>query len=446
MSEYFVFTRETPLYLYGAASIGKIVFEKNPFLNIRGFLDARAEEIKEFKGLPVYTIEQAREQIAEEDAVIMLSVKNVFEHEDIAAELCSAGFDKLVYKSRAVLEGKGTEDEEALSEIWDSMISGCYTGSTKRRMCFRDIIKFSFEDQAIIKSGNGEVLAYIPVELIYTNNRNDKWSDLNIQGYYPHMYFFYFLENHKNGQFEDYMRFVEEGAREQGDIKITDAWKENVLRNRTLVYENMRFNLDVDPDFFRRNAATAVWNEKGYFNLTSGKHRCAFLVSQGYRYIALKIAAEDYNKYLAFEDVDSVCEEIKREKLRWTKKHIYHPWFYRFPCKEEKFYSIFQIEILCRVIRLSDQLRRNVTVWTNLPRENSLYRILEQCRRVQFVESSGRDLADIVLIDDFQECDSMFGKVEGVCWHIGKKISGNTIAEYYSTVGKVAFYTDNSSK
>lgn len=440
MKQYFVLGESTPVYLYGAASIGKIVFERNPKLNICGFLDKRAEEIGEFMGLPVYSIPQAVENIREKNAVIMLSVKNVFELEDIAVRLYEAGFDKLIYKSRAVLEGAGDDGEKKLSEIWELLISGEYRPHSEKLPCFRENINYMFTDQAVLFENEEDVTANIPVELIYTNDRRDKWSDLNIQGYFPHIYFFYYLSGHKNGQMEDYLRFTEETALVQGDIKITEAWKRNVLRNRSEIYENMRLKLDLDFSFFHRNAPTAKWNEKGYFNLNSGKHRCAFLVSQGYRFIALRIKKQDYTKFLFFEDAENIRKSIVKEYIHSLETKVYHPWFYSYSCKEPIYYSQFQVEVLCRTVRMADKCERKVKVYTNLDRENSLFRLMARCRLVHIAENTND--ADIVLWDEIMSKEKV-PETEGLTahiWCIGRKISGNVIAEYYSEHGTVYFY------
>lgn len=432
MSHYFSLTSITPVYLYGAASIGKIVYEKNPDIRIQGFIDARAKEIEKFMGLPVYTLSEAQKNISA-DAVIMISVKNVFELEDIALTLYEAGFSRLIYKSRAVLEGMGNEDDFRLSEIWDALVSGTYGGIEERLICFQNNIQYSFTDQTVVSENEEEVLAYIPVELIYTNDRKDKWSDINIQGYYPHIYFFYFLSNHRNGQTEDYLKFVEDTALAQGDIKITEAWRKNVLRNRTMVYEKMRLSLDMDYEFFQRNAPTAVWNEKGYFNLTSGKHRCAFLVSQGYRYIALKIVKQDYDRFLKYGEVKKFREKIINEKIRYLDTKIYHPWFYRYPTYEPEFYSLFQIEILGRAIRLAIEKEREIKIYTTLSKFNSLFRILNQCRLIQIIEDKDRHSADIVLLDETNKSSlhtKEFYSQDTVLWYLSTDVLGEIRAEY----------------
>lgn len=437
----FTLTNDTAVFLYGAASVGKLIYQRNPALHICGFIDMRAEELHEFMGLPVYSPEQAVE--LDKESVLIISVKNVFEHEDIAASLNDAGFDKLIYKSNAVLRGQGGVEEARLSETWDMLMEGRVSFQADSLCRFQKSMRAAFSDHLLISEREGPVLSYIPVELIYTNLREeDPWADLNIQGYYPHIFFFFYLSNHQNGQTEDYVKFAEETAQKQGDIKITGAWRRNVIRNRTDVYEHMRASLDMDPGFFYRNASTAVWNEKGYFNLTSGKHRCAFLVSQGYRYIPLKIPAADYQKFLKNGNPDSLRKSIEERGLRCLDVKTYHPWFCGFPCTEPPYYSYFQVEALCRTIRCAMERGRSVLLYTNLPEENSLHRLLRGCRLVEMTDA---ETAEILLLDAKDAAETSISEPhmsEAVIWRIDFEMSGHVFAQYVSKLGNVYFFED----
>ena len=48
---------ETPIYLYGAASIGKIVLKNLSAYNLLGFIDMRGKEIQSMCGKPVCSLD-----------------------------------------------------------------------------------------------------------------------------------------------------------------------------------------------------------------------------------------------------------------------------------------------------------------------------------------------------------------------------------------------------
>lgn len=395
-SLFFSINPETPIYLYGAASIGKIVLKKLPFFNIQGFIDMRGKEIQRMCDKPVYSLEDMP-PLEEKDRVIIITVKNVFEHEEIAYLLYKYGYKNIIYKPKGALEGSATEHEEMLSDLWDDIVSGDTRLQGRHIPQYQPAFHYSFVDYAKIREVDDRIIANIPLELVYTNDTDSFWGDINIQALYPHISFFSFLANKRGAEKESYVEFCERSASAIGDIKITEAWKENVLRNRTRIYEQMCNALDLDPDFFIRTAPTAAWNDKGYFNLTSGKHRATFLVSKGKRYIPLSIVRSDYLLWLQKEEYTTLKEQFIHNEERETKSKILHPYFYKFPCTEPMFYTLFQIDILSFLCKKRGSKNQIIKVATNLNEKSNLYSLLEKCA---FIEIVGNQ-ADVQIIDQF---------------------------------------------
>lgn len=387
---------ETPIYLYGAASIGKIVLKNLSAYNLLGFIDMRGKEIQSMCGKPVCSLDDMTSLIGK-DAVIIITVKNVFEHEEIAYLLYKYGYKNLVYKPKGTLEGNTSNYEEILSNLWDKIVSSEIKPENKNIPQYQPVFNYKFMDYAKISETNDRIIANVPLELIYTNDTEGFWGNINIQALYPHISFFNFLSNKRGAEKESYIKFCEQSASTIGDIKITEAWKENVLRNRTRIYERMSNALDLDPDFFIRSAPTATWNKKGYFNLTSGKHRATFLTAKGRRYIPLSIASSDYFLWLQNEEYIKLKELIIRNGEREIAYKVFHPYFYQFPCTEKNFYTQFQVNILCFLCKKSKLQKRIIKVAINLSEKNSIYDLLDKCTFVEIV----KEQADIQLIDQF---------------------------------------------
>lgn len=427
---FFRIDSETPIYLYGAASIGKIVLKGLSSFNIQGFIDMRGKEIQSMCKKPVYSLEDMP-SLAEEDDVIIVTVKNVFEHEEIAYSLYLRGCKNIIYKPKGVLEGNATEHEEMLSDLWDEIVSGDDRLMDRRIPQYQPAFRYDFVDYAKIRETDERVIANIPLELIYTNDIDSFWGNINIQALYPHISFFGFLDNKSGTEKESYIEFCEQAASTIGDIKITEAWRENVLRNRTGIYEQMCNALDLDPDFFIRTAPTADWNTKGYFNLTSGKHRATFLVSKGKRYIPLSIAKPDYLSWLQKEEYIVFKEQFVHDGVRETKSKILHPYFYKFPCVEPIFYTRFQSDILsflCRKRKLNNQI---IKVTTNLNEKNSLYRLLERCIFTEIVSRQG----NIQIIDEFS--DEAMPDANGESLVIASEVKKGNLLNQYINNGQI---------
>lgn len=319
--------------LYGAASIGNIAKKtlESMGLKVIGYIDQRAYELPIYNGLPVWGLDQIPSVYINSETVVFISVKNVFEHEKIAETLYRIGFRYIIYKPYDVLLGYGSEQENIINEMYDNMFSGnlhfqvdlpAYQIREEREL----------RDFGIICDDNGSVVVNIPAELIYTNDYQntemEKWGNLCILAFFTHINFFRFLSGDILADPRDYLQeYCVFTAQLQKVIEVTDAWKSNVINNRIQIYEQMKAAMDLDPNFFVRNAAEAVWNErKGYFNLISGKHRAAFQAAMGKKYLPLRITKEDYEKFLNISEVRNVVRLLYNSTQEIT---IPHPFFYR---------------------------------------------------------------------------------------------------------------------
>lgn len=323
--------KDSGIYLYGAASIGAIVYKnllKND-IRIKGFIDKRADEIQNFCGLPVF--EFTNPKILRSD-IVFLAVKNVFEHEEIKNMLVQEGYQYIIYKPYNSLLGNGSFEETQLSEWYDELFEGTILNEGQL-ICVNDLKAESLHDYAVILENDKNVVANIPVEFIFTNNYTEfspmeRWGNIPIQAFFTHINFFRSLNGDKNCSYEDYLtEYCEYTAQIQGDIQITKAWRHNVIRNRTQIFEQMRDSLELEPDFFIRNAATAEWNHKGYFNLTSGKHRSTFLAAMGRRYVPIRISKCDYDLFRNMGAANRVQECLQSAQNKYVC--IPHPFFYR---------------------------------------------------------------------------------------------------------------------
>lgn len=399
----YVIDKNTEIYCYGAAAIGKIVLRNNPQLHICGFIDARGKEIGTMCEKPVFSWENISE--INKDAVVIVTVKNVFEHEDIAYRLHQAGYERIIYKPKAVLEGKGSTNERILSDLWDRIVNKELQLPFVRTPLYEDSVDYEFSDQAKIREEGEEITAYVPVELIYTNDTTDFWGDINIQALYPHIYFFRSLENKEGGETEDYLEFCEGSATKLGDIVISDSWRSNVLRNRTMIYEQMSLSRDIDPDFFVRSAPTAEWNPKGYFNLTGGKHRASYLTATGHRYLALKVSRKDYENWLDDAAARALRERIAAEKIRRLPQKELHPYFYKFPHEEPVYYETFQGEVLRRLCRRAKETDTAVRIRTNIDANSSFYTLLSRSKFVRILPDCCKtdEKADCCIRDELRE-------------------------------------------
>lgn len=331
----FSIKKQTRIFLYGAASIGKIVYEnlKAKDITAAGFIDKRADELEHFMERPVSKIEDFFMNESK-DTVVVISVKNVFEHDAIAEKFINKGFCNLIFKPKSVLENRASADDIRVGNIYDALLDGSAIDLEKINSITK-LAGYFYKDYAKVREEGDECIAMIPVSLLYTNDydpEKHKWGNVNLYSFFTHDDFFQSLAGDSTKGSDYYVtEYCEYAAKQQGDITITDKWRKNVVANRAMIYEQMRLSLEIDPQFFYRNPATASWNnDRKYFNLTSGKHRTLFMVSQGYYYIPVRISKTDYETWLRKEDVDKIWGEMQSLGINKYEGIVAHPYFYKF--------------------------------------------------------------------------------------------------------------------
>lgn len=339
----FTITSETKIILYGAATFGSMLYKKMRSLNhnIIGFIDKRSDEITQLFDLPVWNLENIPSEIKNMDYCIIIAVKNVFEHSEIVECLLKLGYDRCIFKPYAFLVNNYFDEDKRLSDIYDEIVAGkeVYGISIPKTTIER---LGSLKSVPIVKQDGEYVYAYVPLSLIYTNKsegNEQQWSNINIYALFPHIDLFKYFSGNINYGYEAYVdSYCTAGAEKQG-VQTTDEWKINVLLNRRIVYEQMELFFNIDETFFIRNAPQAKWNERGYFNLVSGKHRTAFLAAKNLYYIILKITEEDYKKFLNERAVISINYLIQNNLLS-IKAPIPNPYFYYYKPSLNFYYQI----------------------------------------------------------------------------------------------------------
>lgn len=335
---YYSFNKSTPIILYGAAAIGQIMYHvlSAQNYNLSGFIDKRASEMESYCNLPVWDISN---KFLNLNSIVIVSVKNVFEHEQIVNLLIKRGFHNLIYKSANVLNNCASQEEIAISNIYDAILDSRLIQEQDVSVTDQAHIYDYFDHAYICREGD-YVYAHIPNEFVYTNNYpvdESKWGNVNIMAFFPHVRFFKFLLGDMT---QNPMHYLKEYCiyTAPKNMEITNGWKENVIRNRSMILEQMNFHSEIDPDFFLRNAPEAEWNKKGYFNLKSGKHRAAFSAAKEYKFVTLKISNQDYAEFLNMDNAKRLAHYMQEKNIE-LQIPVCNPMFYNYPMISNEYYN-----------------------------------------------------------------------------------------------------------
>lgn len=337
--------RNKKVILYGAASIGRITCDKykEAGLPVECFIDKRSKEIPTFKGYRVFSLSD--KEIIErmnDDYYVLVSVKNVFEHSNIANQLIELGFRNIVFMPLSAINGHGNREQNQLYKAYLDLVSGRFENVDELPKSFTKDM-YVPHNESVIQENETAVTAFISIDQLYTDRKKRKtpWFSRPVVCLLPHIDLFRYIAGDHRYTCERYMAFCIESAT-NSDIAITEAWKSNIIKNRSMVYEHMAHSMELDSDFFVRNAPVVSYDHSsGVFNLNSGKHRSAFYASLKRKYIPVQIDKSDYERYLNLEAVEELSEFLTAQGIDELSAPIPHPYFFNYPCETNEFYYGF---------------------------------------------------------------------------------------------------------
>ena len=353
--ERYTIDKNNKIVIYGAATTGAIIysaFAREGF-DVIAFVDKRADEIDSYYGLPVWSLEQIECLLKEhEKIIVIIGIKNVFEHEKIAKEIWGLGCKRIIFRPYDEVNGNGEEKDKDLNRIYSAILAGEIPEEACGVEAFEEQVLW---DKAIIEDNDSYVIANIPVCYVFTDLYKDMdilWGDIPCLGLISHIGLFKLFNGIENEDYYEYIKFCREAALRSGGIKITKAWEESVYRNRLDVFNHMQYEWEHDRSFFVKNAVWADYNEKGYFNIKSGKHRVVFMLVKGKRYIPLRIKKSDYEKWsnvTKAKEMKCVLDRMGRESLPVI---LGNPFFYDYPCNTSSFYEQVLINLLSTIYQI----------------------------------------------------------------------------------------------
>lgn len=346
-------TRKTKIIIYGAATVGGQFFSTltRQGYTVAYFVDRRADEIENYFGIKVINTEEFFSRCkCDDDYVIIISIKNVFEHDDVANLFITKGYYNLIYKSTKLLKGKGEKKDVILGEIFDSLFEKEGFPEENTFLPLSTTISFlPFSDDTVKYFDDDTVQNRVPLAFIFSDKSKDEkaiWADINYMGLLPHLNFFNCLLGSKKYDHKMYLEFCHACAERSGGIKPTKRWEEGVLENRINVGHNMEMEMWSGTDFFDEASPYVELSDAGVFNTCSGKHRVTYLIAKGNFFVTLKMKEEDYYKWVNMEKAYEIYNYLKTYNVRKLEVPIMNPYFYKYPCDNAIFYYNMQKEII----------------------------------------------------------------------------------------------------
>ena len=156
-----------------------------------------------------------------------------------------------------------------------------------------------------------------------------------------------------------------------------------------------------------------MWNNNGYWNLVSGKHRAAFFASKGIAYLPVRMKHDDCRKWLNKEAAEKVLKIFEEKGIMELKAPVEHPYIYQYPCKSGSFFYGACSALAEKISRLYytnpvDNYINRKRVYISIDDYGLMGRFFTRCGALVYEEKNN----DIEIAEALDELFYMTGRVE----------------------------------
>lgn len=322
------------IVIYGCGSLGELFAQSLPNfgIDIDFFIDKRGDELTTFYGKEVFSIDDSLLDL--NNKIVLIAVKNVFEHESIAMRINKLGAKIIFYKQKTVLDGIQLEEDQIyIDRIYEDFIKitrkdfDCNNAKLLFNTYSKPFPEYRYS-AVVLKDttsvcNEDYVVSYISSFLIFS----DKVDNQNIDNPISFLKMYYELYDYFFDHEKYPAEYIDFCIKAVKNVDITERWKQNIFNNRLMIFEKMNNALNLDFNFFIRSAPNVKLNNS-YFNLNSGKHRATFLYYKNHSFIPVKMSKEDYNTYINISAVNIVKNYCLKNNISNFSEPIEHPFFY----------------------------------------------------------------------------------------------------------------------
>lgn len=355
-SELKIIDKDTPIIIYGAAGNGMRGYYSLKSLNgfnVIGFIDKRNDEIKSQYGLPVWSLEESARVNEVKEIVVCVCIRNVFEHVTVVNALIEKGFKYIIFKPLAFIDN----EMKAINDNYDKIFAErekLTHFDLKPILPVNKLEYYDFKDYGIITEDNNDIVVNMSLEHIFVDAVDWNICMKNQCGFLPVISLFPQINLAKslfghNGNLDVYLNYCSSTINTSinrygaggGKIEDTPSWRKSIIENRKIVFDKMNESLELEYDFFIRNAPFVSLLDSGYLLLSSAKHRAAFFIAKERKYMPVKISKEDYNIFLKMKVVKDLKELFIKKNVDKINIPILHPFFYKFSSNVANYYECF---------------------------------------------------------------------------------------------------------
>lgn len=392
--------------IYGIGGNGikiqRVLREANYLIDC--FIDLRADSVRSVSGERVLNPEEAEKEIKDKkNCIVIITIKDVFDHSKIAKRLAKAGFVNCIYKPLEILQG--IEDNELLdiSKAHDRLIADLAIPDKLNLQETNCKICINLQERLLIEKNRTQVSAWLPVELLFNYHNGEPYESINMALFSPLVELYrYFMGEFKDFKkcdtaIENFILYSMEWM-EKNHISDTEDLRKSLINSKYKAFIEMQRIVETDQNFFVRNAPEVFFEEGRFFISSSGRNRIAFLIAKGYRFVPVKMQTENYEKWKNQLVVNEITKFIQDNEVENLLMPVPNP--------------------------LLSSLRENCTDYVSLFVMNCLNQITKQLFKESRMKKNELSCMDLnmfyakrasIQIECFLQDEGWFGRIARLC-------------------------------
>ena len=341
MEDFFVFNRQTPIWIYGCGEIGRRLSDnlREAGFIVNGFIDRDASFFDDYHGLKTLLPNEISEKTSPDD-IIVLTFLSLHTHETVAKKLALMGRRKLVWLYRDTPSFPNTYN------IFNDLIQG--KGNEEFSFPSTKNANFTTSNSTTYCDSRGDfVIADVPVQLImglffvrmscHKTKENDLLKEesvylpISISNNLTVLYDYLVNGKLNKNELNDYTTQMQTYLNWNGSA-------ESLMADRKSLFEMYAQEFrERGVTFFRSSAPMAKYDvRKGLFYLLDGRHRSTFLVCMKQTLIPLRISSKDYSLWVNSFDSKRVEDFFCDVKFDSCYTPILNPKYFSMPSLIEK--------------------------------------------------------------------------------------------------------------
>lgn len=299
----FCLSQASPIFLYGDNFIARKLLKNlcNIGYSIKAIIDKKytIRQI-ENSGLELVSLELIND--IPNDSIVIIALSNGLMHEKVKSDLCKKGFHNILYLP--MLPNRPIIEQDIIRRAYYDVTKNLLSSSTAIPQTFdevnnAEIIQIFKNERETAFLCNTNLLRTATEKTVRNNvlpgrekllERGIKYLELPLKDNMPYIELFDYLAG--MGSYPDKYLYIQ---------RETDVQRNILLEDRKKLYDVYEQNYEYNFSFFLYSPACAEWNEKGYFNVIDGLHRCIYLMLKGKQEVPIVVTNEDFNKYINFK-------------------------------------------------------------------------------------------------------------------------------------------------